>query len=406
MSSPRTGLYGDPAEQTSAHPPYSPSPAPSTGPSRSSAAARKVAAVFSLAGIEINGPRPWDLQVHDERFYPRLLAGGDLAAGESYMDGWWDAEALDELCTRVHRANLPALVGGWEMLWLALKGRIFNRQRKSRAAEVARLHYNRGNDLYRAMLDLRMQYTCAYWKDAATLDQAQENKLRLVCRKIQLQPGMRVLDLGGGFGGLAQFMASEYGCRVVMYNISAAQVAYGREWCQGLPVRIEQEDYREAARETQPFDRVVSVGLCEHIGQKNYRGFLELAHRLLNPGGLFLLHTIGGNQSYTCTDAWIDKYIFPNGMTPSVAQLGKAMEGCWVVEDWHNFGPDYDQTLMAWWHKFDRAWPSLQPKYGDRFYRMWKYYLLGCAGGFRARRLQLWQLVLSKGDLPSYTPVR
>jgi cyclopropane-fatty-acyl-phospholipid synthase len=399
-------LYGDPAEQTSAHPPYSPSPAPSTGPSRSSAAARKVAAVFSLAGIEINGPRPWDLQVHDERFYPRLLAGGDLAAGESYMDGWWDAEALDELCTRVHRANLPALVGGWEMLWLALKGRIFNRQRKSRAAEVARLHYNRGNDLYRAMLDLRMQYTCAYWKDAATLDQAQENKLRLVCRKIQLQPGMRVLDLGGGFGGLAQFMASEYGCRVVMYNISAAQVAYGREWCQGLPVRIEQEDYREAARETQPFDRVVSVGLCEHIGQKNYRGFLELAHRLLNPGGLFLLHTIGGNQSYTCTDAWIDKYIFPNGMTPSVAQLGKAMEGCWVVEDWHNFGPDYDQTLMAWWHKFDRAWPSLQPKYGDRFYRMWKYYLLGCAGGFRARRLQLWQLVLSKGDLPSYTPVR
>jgi cyclopropane-fatty-acyl-phospholipid synthase len=365
-----------------------------------------VAAVFSLAGIEINGPRPWDLQVHDQRFYPRLLAGGDLAAGESYMDGWWDAEALDELCARVHRANLPAVVGGWEMFWLALKGRIINRQRKSRAAEVARLHYNRGNDLYRAMLDLRMQYTCAYWKDAATLDQAQENKLRLICRKIQLQPGMTVLDLGGGFGGLAHFMASEYRCRVVTYNISAEQVAYGREWCQGLPVRIERKDYREAARETQPFDRVVSVGLCEHIGQKNYRGFLELAHRLLNPGGLFLLHTIGGNQSYTCTDAWIDKYIFPNGMTPSVAQLGKAMEGRWVVEDWHNFGPDYDQTLMAWWHKFDRAWPSLQPKYGDRFYRMWKYYLLGCAGGFRARRLQLWQLVLSKGDIPSYTPVR
>ena len=397
MSSPRTGLHRDPASSPSTL---------ATTPRGSSPAARKVAALFSLAGIEIGGRRPWDLQVHDERFYPRLLAGGDLAAGESYMDGWWDAPSLDELCTRVHRANLPALVGGWEMFWLSLRSRLVNRQRTSRAAEVARLHYNRGNDLYRAMLDLRMQYTCAYWKDASTLDQAQEDKLRLICRKIRLQPGMTVLDLGGGFGGLAHFMASEYGCRVVMYNISQEQVAYGRAWCDGLPVRIEQRDYREAAREAQTFDRVVSVGLCEHIGLKNYRGFLALAHRLLGPGGLFLLHTIGGNESYTCTDAWIDRYIFPNGMTPSVAQLGRAMEGRWVVEDWHNFGPDYDRTLMAWWHNFDRAWPSLRPQYGDRFYRMWKYYLLGCAGGFRARRLQLWQLVLSKGDIPSYTPVR
>ena len=405
MSSPRTGLYRGPAEQPTAQPPNSAFPRIPTAP-RPTAAARKVTEVFSLAGIQIGGRRPWDLQVHDERFYARLLAGGDLAAGETYMDGWWDAEALDELCTRVHHANLPALVGGWEIFWLALKGRILNRQRRSRAAEVAERHYNLGNDVYRAMLDLRMQYTCGYWKDADTLDQAQENKLRLICRKIQLRPGMTVLDLGGGFAGLAQFMASEYGCRVVMYNISAAQVAYGREWCSGLPVRIEQKDYREAARETEPFDRVVSVGLCEHIGEKNYRGFLEIAHGLLSPGGLFLLHTIGGNQSYTCTDAWIDKYIFPNGMTPSVTQLGKAMEGLWVVEDWHNFGPDYDKTLMAWWQNFDRAWPSLQGKYDERFYRMWKYYLLGCAGGFRARRLQLWQLVLSKGDIASYTPVR
>ena len=406
MSSPRTGLYRGLAEQPTAKPPNSASPSLCTAPRPSTAAARKVTEVFSLAGIQIGGRRPWDLQVHDERFYARLLAGGDLAAGESYMDGWWDAEALDELCTRVHGANLPAVVGGWEMFWLALKGRILNRQRRSRAAEVAERHYNLGNDIYRAMLDLRMQYTCAYWKDAATLGEAQENKLRLICRKIQLCPGMRILDLGGGFAGLSHFMASEYGCRVVMYNISAAQVAYGREWCKGLPVRIEQKDYREAARETETFDRVVSVGLCEHIGEKNYRGFLEMAHGLLSPGGLFLLHTIGGNQSYTCTDAWIDRYIFPNGMTPSVTQLGKAMEGLWVVEDWHNFGPDYDKTLMAWWHNFDRAWPSLRGKYDERFYRMWKYYLLGCAGGFRARRLQLWQLVLSKGDIPSYTPVR
>jgi cyclopropane-fatty-acyl-phospholipid synthase len=406
MSSPQTGLYRTPVVQASAAPPNSTAHTFSIAPRSTIAAARQVAEVFALAGIQIGGARPWDLHVHDERFYARLLAGGNLAAGESYMDGWWDAEALDELCARVHGAKLSALVGGWERLWLSLKSRICNRQRRSQAAKVAHQHYDLGNDVYQAMLDRRMQYTCAYWKDAATLDQAQENKLRLICRKLQLQPGMTVLELGGGFGGLAQFMASEYGCRVVMYNISAAQVAYARVCCHGLPVRIEEKDYREAARETQTFDRVVSVGLCEHIGEKNYRGFLELAHRRLSPGGLFLLHTIGGNASSTCTDPWIDKYIFPNGMAPSVAQLGKAMEACWVVEDWHNFGPDYDPTLMAWWHKFDRAWPVLQRLYGDRFYRMWKYYLLGCAGGFRARQLQLWQLVLSKGDIASYTPVR
>jgi len=401
MSSSRTGFYRDPAPAPDS--PLIARPAPVRSSNRAEA---KVTELFGLAGIEIGGTRPWDLQVHDPRFYSRLLSGGDLAAGESFMDGWWDAENLDELCARVHRADLAAVVGGWEVFWLGLKGWLFNRQRRSRAADVAHRHYDRGNDLYQAMLDRHMQYTCAYWKDASTLDEAQENKLHLICRKLQLRPGMTVLDLGGGFGGLPRFMASEYGCRVVMYNLSAAQVAYGREWCKGLPVRIEHIDYREAARETGPFDRVVSIGLCEHIGQKNYRFFLELAHQLLKPAGLFLLHTIGGNASYTCTDAWIDKYIFPNGMTPSVAQLGKAMEGLWVLEDWHNFGPDYDLTLMAWWRNFDRSWNLLQAAYGDRFYRMWKYYLLGCAGGFRTRKLQLWQLVLSKGDISQYTAVR
>lgn len=372
----------------------------------STAAAKKVAEIFALAGIEIGGRRPWDLQVYDERFYQRLLSDGSLASGESYMDGWWDAEALDELCTRVHGANLAAKVGEWSTIWLALKGRIFNRQTKSRSAEVAQEHYDLGNDIYEAMLDQRMQYTCGYWKNATTLEQAQENKLGLICRKLQLEPGMNVLDLGGGFGGLARFMASEYGCRVVSYNISGEQVAYGRKSCRGLPVRFEQKDYREATGEAGAFDRVVSIGLCEHIGLKNYPTFFELGRRKLKPRGLFLLHTIGGNASYTCTDAWMDKYIFPNGMIPSVAQLGRAMEGRWVVEDWHNFGPDYDQTLMAWWQNFDRAWPALQHKYGERFYRMWKYYLLGCAGGFRARKLQLWQLVLSKGDIPGYTSIR
>lgn len=370
------------------------------------ASARKVAELMALAGIEVNGSHPWDIQVHDPRFYQRLLAEGNLGAGESYMDGWWDVEAFDEFCTRIQRADLPNRVRGWEAMWLALRGRILNRQTRWRARRVARQHYDLGNDLYEAMLGPTMQYTCAYWKDAATLAEAQQNKLHLICKKLGLAPGMSVLELGGGFGGLARFMAAEYGCRVVSYNISREQVRYGRELCAGLPVRFEEKDYREAAHERDRFDRVVSIGLCEHIGYKNYRAFLELARSRLRECGLFLLHTIGSHQSVTSTDPWIDRYIFPNGMIPSVAQLGKAMEKLWVMEDWHNFGPDYDRTLMAWWQNFARAWPSLRSKYGERFYRMWKYYLLGSAGGFRARTMQLWQIVLSQGDIPSYVPVR
>jgi cyclopropane-fatty-acyl-phospholipid synthase len=322
------------------------------------------------------------------------------------MDGWWDALALDEFFERVQRVELYKQVGGLSTMWLVLKGLVMNRQTARRSQDVGREHYDLGNDLYEAMLDETMQYTCGYWRSAATLHEAQVHKLDLIARKLDVRSNMQILELGGGFGGLARFLASQYGCRVVSYNISAEQVAYARELCRGLPVRFEQKDYREAANEPDTFDRVVSVGLCEHIGPKNYRAFLELVSAKLEAGGLFLLHTIGGNASYTTTDAWIDKYIFPNGVIPSIVQLGNAMESRWIMEDWHNFGPDYDRTLMAWWQNFNRAWPELKSNYGERFYRMWKYYLMASAGTFRSRKLQLWQIVMSKGDVPSYTPVR
>lgn len=322
------------------------------------------------------------------------------------MDGWWDAEALDEFFARARKAHLDKRVWDWGFAWVGFKSRLLNLQSKIGSERVAIEHYDLGNDIYQSMLDSRMQYTCAYWNGATTLEEAQRNKLDLICRKLGISGGMRVLELGSGFGGFAQFAASEYGCEVVSYNISRAQVSFARELCKGLPVRFEIKDYRDAQQENGCFDHVVSVGLCEHIGHKNYRTFFETAHSQLKPKGLFLVHTIGGNESYTYTDPWIHKYIFPNGLIPSTAQLGKAMEGLWVAEDWHNFGPDYDRTLMEWWRNFDQAWPQLRGRYGDRFYRMWKYYLLACAGAFRARSLQLWQIVLSKGDIPQYTPVR
>lgn len=371
-----------------------------------SAAAEKVTELLGFAGIGVNGPEPWDIQIHDERFFDRALGEGSIGVGESYMDGWWDVQALDEFFTRFRRADLASHVHDLKTALLVLKTRALNLQTMQRAKQVAQAHYDLGNQLYQAMLDRRMQYTCAYWKGAATLDQAQENKLHLICRKLQLAPGMTLLELGGGFGGLAHFAAQEYGCQVVSYNISREQVAFGRDLCKGLPVRFEQKDYREAALETSQFDRVVSIGLCEHIGYKNYRQFMQLAHGRLKDQGLFLLHTIGSNESYSYTDPWIHKYIFPNGLIPSMAQLTTAWEGLWVAEDLHNFGPDYDKTVIAWWHNFQQAWPGLRATYGDRFYRMWKYYLMASAGSFRSRRLQLWQIVLSKGDISFYTPVR
>jgi cyclopropane-fatty-acyl-phospholipid synthase len=371
-----------------------------------SSAARKIEEILSFAGIRVNGPEPWDIQVHDERFFGRALGEGSIGVGESYVDGWWDVQALDEFFTRFRRADLASHVHDLKTALLILKTRVLNLQTMRRAKLVAQAHYDLGNQLYQAMLDRRMQYTCAYWKGAATLDQAQENKLHLICRKLQLSPGMTLLELGGGFGGLAHFAAKEYGCHVVSYNISKEQVAFGRDLCKGLPVRFEQKDYREAARETSRFDRVVSIGLCEHIGYKNHRQFMQLAYDRLKDRGLFLLHTIGNNESSSYTDPWIHKYIFPNGLIPSTAQLSAAWDGLWVVEDLHNFGPDYDLTCMQWWKNFERAWPLLRPTYGDRFYRMWKYYLMASAGSFRSRRLQLWQIVLSKGDISSYTPIR
>jgi cyclopropane-fatty-acyl-phospholipid synthase len=361
--------------------------------------------LLAKADIRINGTRPWDIQVHDERLYHRVLSGGRLALGESYMDGWWDVAALDEFFLRVLRAHLERELRDLKTLLLIAHSRIFNRQSRRRAFEVGEEHYDLGNDLYEAMLGKRMVYTCAYWKDAKDLDEAQEAKLDLVCKKIGLKAGDRILDIGCGWGSFAKFAAEKYGANVVGITVSVEQAELARERCKGLPVEIRVQDYREVREE---FDHIISLGMFEHVGYKNYRTYMEVAYRCLKEGGLFLLHTIGNNRTVHMSDPWFDKYIFPNGMLPSIAQVGKSIENLFVMEDWHNFGADYDKTVSAWFKNFDAAWPQLQAKYGERFYRMWKYYLLSMAGAFRSRQNnQLWQVVLSKGGVPGgYLSIR
>ena len=361
--------------------------------------------LLDTAGIAVGGSSPWDLQVHDERLYQRVLSHGTLGLGEGYVEGWWDAEALDQFFARVLSQNLGDRVRyDLGVVMSALRGRLLNLQRL-RVNEVGEKHYDIGNDLYAKMLDSRMMYSCGYWKDATTLEAAQESKLDLICRKIGLQPGMRVLDIGSGWGGFLKFAAERYGISGLGVTISREQADYARAAAGDLPIETRLADYQALTGER--FDRIVSIGMLEHVGYKNYRAFFTKARQLLTPDGLLLLHTIGGNYSLTHGDPFSEKYIFPNGMLPSPRQLTKAFEYRFVLEDWHNFGVDYDPTLLAWHANFEAAWPQLRERYGERFHRLWRYYLLSFAATFRCRYTQLWQLVLSPdGVAGGYRSIR
>lgn len=356
------------------------------------------------ADIEINGNRQWDIAVKDERFYSKVAIQGSLGMGESYMDGWIEVPKLDE---SIHRIMNTSLKDSTHRAWKAISYLgpiIFNKQSKRKALEVGKKHYDLSNRLFECMLDKRMTYSCGYWKNAKNLDEAQEAKLDLVCRKLYLEPGMKVLDIGCGWGSFAKFAAERYGVKVVGITISKQQLELAERKCAGLPIELRFQDYRDV---NEQFDRIVSIGQMEHVGYKNYKTYMTMANRNLRDDGLFLLHTIGNNYPVYSTDPWIDKYIFPNGMLPAISQLAQSSERLFVTEDLHNFGADYDKTLLAWFDNFQKHWDELKHCYDERFYRMWKYYLLTCAGTFRSREMQLWQTVYSKKGVPGgYISIR
>lgn len=362
---------------------------------------QQIVQLLEKAGIGVDGRQPYDMIVHDQRLFQRILSSGNLGLGEAFMEGWWDCPELDDFFFRVLRARVdndlvtPAAILG------ALAGKLFNFQLKSRSYRVAEKHYNIGNDLFRGMLDSNMLYSCAYWENTDDLRKAQENKLRLIFNKLMLEPGMRVLDIGCGWGGAAKFAAESFGAHVTGITVSTEQVKVARSMCSGLPVEIRLMDYRDL---DETFDRIYSIGMFEHVGYKNYREYFSVARRCLHDEGLFLLHTIGGNESVSCTDPWISRYIFPNSMLPSASQVTAAAEGLFVLEDWHVFSHDYYLTLKSWHRNFQRHIETSGSSYPEHFSRMWTYYLLSCAGAFRARTLQLWQVLLSKNGIVG--PVR
>jgi len=371
-----------------------------------------VKTLLSSAGVGVNGSGDADIQVKHPDFYKRVLRDGALGFGESYMDGWWEVKKMDELMYRILHASLQEKVKTMNNYLHYLEALLLNAGKKSKAFEVGEKHYDIGNELFEKMLDKTMAYSCGYWKDAQNLNDAQKAKLDLICRKLLLKPGMKVLDIGCGWGGFCKYAAENYGVEVVGITVSKEQVEYATIITQGLKVKIKLMDYRDLNNESfteegNLFDRVVSVGMFEHVGYKNYNTFMQTVQKLLKEDGLFLLHTIGSNQSVVTSDLWSNKYIFPNSHVPSIKQIGGAIENLFVMEDWHSFGAYYDKTLMAWFDNFDSSWDQIKSNYDERFYRMWKYYLLSSAGSFRARNVQLWQIVLSKKGVPGgYYSVR
>lgn len=350
------------------------------------------ARLLEPSGITLDGPGPMDIRVHDQRLFARVFAQGSLGFGEAYVEGWWDSDDLAGCLTRLLASRVDTRIASPYTRWLRWRFSLLNLQRGARAWTVGRRHYDLGNDLFAAMLGERLVYSCGYWNGAKSLDAAQRAKLDLCFRKLRLEPGMRILDIGCGWGEALKYAAECYDVRGVGVTISAEQAEYARRLCAGLPVEIRLADYRTLS---ESFDRIFSIGMFEHVGTRNYATYFEVADRCLKRDGLFLLHTIGTQEHPSTPDPWIEKYIFPNSAIPALSDLVEAFRCRFVLEDWHNFGLDYDRTLEAWYHNFERAWPQLRACYGEEFRRLWHYYLAASAASFRTRRNQLWQLVLA-----------
>ena len=345
-----------------------------------------------------------------------LGRGGLYELGEAYMRGVWDCDDLPELMYRLVKedpsTNIRFKKVSPRFISYVILDQLGNAQVGKGAYEVAERHYDLGNDLFSRMLDtVTMTYTCGYWKNARSLEDAQVAKIDLLCRKLKLRPGMRVLDIGCGWGNFAQYAAKHYGVSVVGLTVSKEQAELARERCKGLDVEIVLEDYQKY---TGTFDRIVSIEMIEAVGRKNIPTFFKMVERCLVDKGLFGLQVISAESFSRYSKATLDQYIlwlrrriFPNGYLPTLPQLIQPARGNLVMEDLHNFSADYEKTLYAWAQRFEAAWPTLSEKYGEPFYRMWMFYLNGCEALFRARMVQLYQIVYCKGGMSGgYEAVR
>lgn len=363
---------------------------------------RIVKNTLAAADVAINGNRPWDIQIYDDRFY-RRAARGTLGLGESYMDGDWDVASVDSLFQHFLTAELrQSLLYKINHAGLVIRAKLSNLQTRRRSRAVAEEHYNLDHRMYEQFLGPWNQYTCCFFNDTDDLHQAEVNKLEMICRKLEINENDHVLDIGCGWGGFARYASSTRGCEVTGITISTEQADFARDYTEGLPVDILLADYRDLPEKLgSKFDKILICGMIEHVGYKNYRGLMEVVHQLLDDDGLFLLHTIGNADETHIVDRWIEKYIFRNSMAPAMGQLAIAFQGLFSVHAWENYGHYYSKTLTAWQENFERNWDNIRaiaskPAFDEKFRRMWNYYLLSSKAAFDVEDLLLWQVVMSK----------
>lgn len=357
---------------------------------------RAIRRALDKADVQIGGSRSGDITVNDPKFYRDVFMSGALGLGESYMDGSWDSDRVDLFIEKILRSGNYANDWRWPACIHRLKGRLFNQQTRTRSRDVVEQHYDQNFELYQTFLDPYNQYTVGYFRGTDDLNEAQEKKLELICKKLQLKKSDRVLDIGCGWGGFAKYAAEKYGCEVVGITLSDEQLRHAKELTQELPVEIRQQDYRDLRGEK--FDKIAAIGVVEHVGYKNYREFMEVVHASLNEDGIFFVDTIGQKFSSTAGDPWTNKYIFPGGMLPSLEQLAEASKGLFIQNgDVEDLDQDYYKTLRAWDDNFQRNWsPQIASKYPENFYRMFRYYFNSFAGAFKAERIHDWHIVYNK----------
>lgn len=346
------------------------------------------------------------LRFHSEKAFGAMLSRGFAGFGESYMAGDIAVEGdLQELL----RLGIAAHVDSGRMS-LADKARLFLsclkcRNTASQAARNIACHYDRGNDLYQLYLDRTMTYSCAYFKDERdSLEQAQLNKYEHICRKLMLEPDESLLDLGCGWGGMLIYAAQHHGIRGLGNTISQNQYAYADQKSRslGLNHRIDVAlmDYRDLSGS---FDKVVSIGMFEHVGKKFIPAFMQRISRILKKGGLGLLHTIGRDATAS-VDPWINRYIFPGGYLAPLAEIIDHMSSAGLmVLDIENLRMHYARTLDLWAENFDRNAENAKAMFGEPFVRMWRLFLHASAANFKFGGNRLYQILFSNGlnnDLP------
>ena len=344
------------------------------------------------------------VQPHHESALHRAQRGGIYAIGEAYIAGLWTTDRLDDFIFKLLTTPQPkpSLFAQAKMFIHVMDRYLFNRHNGRRAFNIGTQHYDLGNDLFRAMLDPSMTYTSGYWAQASTLAAAQEAKLDLLCRKLDLRPGMSVLDIGCGWGNFARYAAEHYGVHVTGVTVSQQQAEEARRRCVGLSVEIRLQDYRAV---TETFDRVVSIEMIEAVGRKNLPTFYRVVEDRLNDDGIFVLQAITGDTWSRTSDRrldeyslWLVTYIFPDGYLPTQRELSGCGSTSLRIEDWQSFGQDYDRTLLAWADNFANHWDELKNRYDEAFRRRWEFYLCGCAAAFRANRFDVCQIVYSKSS--------